>query len=244
MTHSEYIRIVPGSRNTILLIHGIVGTPHHFDFLLPVIPEDWNIYNLLLDGHGHGVREFAKTSMEKWRSQVSSRLDEIAAHSDQVVIVGHSMGTLFAIQEAIRHPALVQQLVLLAVPLYPVLRPAAALAALKLSLGLGAGDAIATAMGTAGGVALTPRLWQYLPWLPRFGELLRECRRTRQHLPQLTTPCFAFQSRCDELVSLRSCKLLSKTPAVTLTILEHSGHFVYGTEDARHLQEQLRRLLI
>ena len=46
MNHQEYRRIVPGADMAVLMIHGIVGTPHHFDNLLPLIPENWSVVNL------------------------------------------------------------------------------------------------------------------------------------------------------------------------------------------------------
>lgn len=95
MEHKEYIRIVPGSKHAVLMIHGIVGTPKHFEPFLPLIPEDWTVYNLLLDGHGKGVKEFAQTSMKKWKSQVAARVREILDTHDTLVIAAHSMGGLF-----------------------------------------------------------------------------------------------------------------------------------------------------
>lgn len=242
MKHTEWIRIVPGSRYTVLLIHGIVGTPEHFSFLLPHIPDNWNIYNLLLDGHGQGVEEFGRSSMAKWKAQVSTRLDEIAIHSDRVILVGHSMGTLFAIQEAIQRPDLISHLFLLAVPLYPFVRPSTALASAKLAVGAGSNDNIAMAMSSDSSVTLSNKPWEYLPWLPRFAELLAECRRTRNLLPHLITPCDAFQSRRDDLVTLASARLLETNPIITVTILEDSGHFTYGHEDLKALLHRFQQL--
>lgn len=45
MNHQEYRRILPGSNMAVLMLHGIVGTPHHFDDLIPLIPEDWSVVN-------------------------------------------------------------------------------------------------------------------------------------------------------------------------------------------------------
>ena len=55
MDHREFIRYLPGSDRAVLLIHGIAGTPAHFWQFLPLIPEDWSVYNVLLDGHGGEV---------------------------------------------------------------------------------------------------------------------------------------------------------------------------------------------
>ena len=35
-----------------IFVHGIVGTPNHFDFLMEYVPEDVSVWKLVLDGHG------------------------------------------------------------------------------------------------------------------------------------------------------------------------------------------------
>lgn len=244
MAHEEFIRVVPGSKYTVLMIHGIVGTPKHFDFLMPLIPETWSVYNLLLDGHGQGVAEFGKTSMKKWQAQVASRLAQIRTHSEKVILVAHSMGTLFAISEAIRQPDAIAGILLLNVPLYPVATPAAISAAFRLALGkVRDKDTVAQHMGADSGVALTPKLWKYLSWVPRFAELLQQCRRTRKLLPQLAIPAQAFQSRHDVLVSPRSNHPLQRHPAICCTVLPDSDHFIYAPKDAQLLREVFIQLL-
>ena len=76
-----------------------------------------------------------------------------------------------------------------------------------------------------------------------FGELLAECRRVRRLLPQLKVPSQTFQSRCDELVSLRSVKDLEGNPYIQNRILEHSGHFAYREADLPMLQQAFRDLV-
>ena len=68
MEHKEYIKICDNSTTAILFIHGIVGTPNHFKEFVSLIPSSFSVYNLLLDGHGRGVKDFSKTSMQKWES--------------------------------------------------------------------------------------------------------------------------------------------------------------------------------
>lgn len=70
-----------GADTAVLLIHGIVGTPYHFRDLLPVVPETWSVYHLLMDGHGGSVEKFARTSMEKRKAQVNRRVKEILEES-------------------------------------------------------------------------------------------------------------------------------------------------------------------
>lgn len=244
MVHQEYIRTVPGSKYAVLMVHGIVGTPEHFRFLLPLIPRDWSVCNLLLDGHGQDVTAFGKTSMKKWKAQVSRQLDDLLSRNEAVIFVAHSMGTLFAIEEAIRRPHAIAGLLLLNVPLYPFVTPAAAVAAVRLALGkVRPQDTIARNMGAAGGVALTPKLWKYLPWAPRFVQLLQECRRIRRRLCLLQVPAAVFQSRHDVLVSQRSNPPLQNHGSITCTVLKHSDHFYYPPEDAQQIRQAFTRLL-
>ena len=97
MNHSEYIRVSEDNKTAILMIHGIAGTPDHFRDLVPLIPEGWSVYNILLEGHGKEVRDFGAASMKKWKAQVAARLEEIREKHDRIIIVTHSMGGLFAI---------------------------------------------------------------------------------------------------------------------------------------------------
>ena len=66
--HKEYIREADHANTAILMIHGIFGTPRHFDDIVKLVPDNWSVYNILLDGHGKGVREFSRTSMVKCKN--------------------------------------------------------------------------------------------------------------------------------------------------------------------------------
>lgn len=240
MPHREYIREVPGSRQAVLLIHGILGTPRHFDSLIPLIPADWSIYNILLDGHGGKVEDFSHTSMKKWKAQVHARLDDLLGRYDRIILVAHSMGTLFSIQEAVERPKKICHLFLLQTPLRPRLKLKNAFYALLMPFGIVPKDA--RVMESSHSITLSPWLWKYLGWIPRFLELFQECGRTRKLLGSLTVPCQVYQSRNDELVSMRTCADLNKHPHIHTTVLPHSGHFGYFGEDLALLQERFRNL--
>ena len=117
MNHEPYIRIVPGSNTAVLMVHGIVGTPRHFDGILAAIPEDWCVYNILLDGHGGGVTDFSRTSMEIWRKQVRSILNALCVRYKRIFIVAHSMGTLLAMEAALEHKNKIAGMLFLALKL-------------------------------------------------------------------------------------------------------------------------------
>lgn len=243
MKYKPYIRTAENAETAVLMVHGIVGTPAHFQELLPLIPESWSLYNILLDGHGGKVEDFSHTSMEKWKTQVEKQLDEILLTHRRVLIVAHSMGTLFAIRQAIRCPDKVCGLFLLNVPLTPFVRPAACANSVRLALGRPGNSPSAKAMQADCGVVLTPKLRKYIGWVPRFWELLTEVQATKRILSQLQTPTLTFQSRHDELVSFRSCKYLEDHPSITNTVLEHSGHFAYNVADMQTLQTKLGEMI-
>ena len=240
MKHKAYTRQGTG-KNAVLLIHGIAGSPDHFRDLVPLIPESFSVCNMLLAGHSGTPRDFGHASMAKWKAQVADTLEDLLSRHEKVVIVGHSMGTLFAIRAAITHPDRIPALFLLNVPTRPWVRPSTIVTSLKVAFGK-LDDPKAQAMRSDTGIQLTPKLWQYLGWIPRMLELLRECRRIRKILPQLTVPTQTFQSKTDELVSFRSCKDL-KNPCIQNTVLYHSGHFVYSEEDTVLLQNRLVEML-
>lgn len=243
MEHEPYIRMVEGANTAALFIHGIVGTPAHFKDLLPLIPDNWSVYNILLDGHGKEVEDFARTSMEKWKAQVKDVLDTLLSSHDRVFIVAHSMGTLLAIEEAVRCPGKVCGLFLLAVPLVFRVRLRAALGSVQAALGMAKPGSVAEQMVQDSSVRLSPQLHKYLKWLPRFTELTKEALRTHVLLPLISVPCRAFQSGKDELVGQTSTELLQKQPGITTTVLPNSGHFSYSLEDLAFLQSQLKDML-
>ena len=231
MKHRAYRRIVPEADTAVLFIHGILGTPDHFRDLIPLeqqIPENWSVHNMLLEGHGADAEEFGAASMEKWRRQVWTAFEELADTHDQVVIVAHSMGPLFALQLAAAYREKIAFLFLLGVPMRPILRPCMIRDSLAMVFGWLPEDHV---LWRAGSVKLTKKLWKYIPWIPRFLELFQEISRTEDILPLLDTPSVAYQSRHDELVSNRSRAVLLRSGGIELCELLGSTHYVYSEGD-------------
>ena len=84
--HRETVRLVPNADTAVLMIHGICGTPNHFRDVIPLeerIPDHISVYNLLLDGHGGTVSDFAASSGRKWSEKVAQVYD-ILMHKNQV----------------------------------------------------------------------------------------------------------------------------------------------------------------
>ncbi len=241
--HQEYIRMIPGATTAVLLLHGIVGTPDHFRDFIPLIPSDWSIYNMLLDGHGKNVEDFAKTSMDIWKVQISGALEELRKEHENIVIVAHSMGTLFSINFAMEDPSKIRHLFLMEAPLR--VRPTylAATTALKVLFNQVTPDDLRTKGAQAAyGIKPDKQLWKYISWIPRYLELLKEIRHTRKMVSKLETPCTAYQSRHDELVSSSSIKILQKNPQIKVRMLHESGHFHLAREDEEIILSEFQDL--
>lgn len=244
--HKEYKHIAEDGQKAVLFIHGIVGTPNHFRAFLPLVPQGVSVWNLLLDGHGKGVRDFSKTSMKKWESQVQAAVEELARSHQEIYIVAHSMGTLLAIGQACQNEK-IRGLFLLAVPLRVSLKPRAVGAAFKVCFGkIKEDDYFALAVKESCGIQPDKNLFRYIGWIPRYLELFRKIRRTRKNLHLLKIPTQAYQSAKDCMVSIRSTKLLQKNPAISVTVLPESDHHYYAPQELAMLLEhfeQWRKML-
>lgn len=245
MPHKESIRIVPGAATAVLFLHGICGSPNHFRQLLALeaaVPQDWSFHNLCLDGHCGTVKAFGKSSMKTWQTQVETAFDSLCQKHEKVVLVGHSMGTLFSIRIALRHPEKVAFLFLLASPVRVFVKPRAVKYLLKIAFDFeDETDPVLVSMRNACGIQQTKRLWNYIPWMPRMVELLRLCAKTAKSVSRLRVPCIALQSDHDEMVSRRADRLLENSGRVEVIHLKNSTHFYYSPEDAEVILARFRR---
>lgn len=237
MPHSPSFRNIPGSNTAILFVHGIVGTPDHFFDLLPLIPDSWSYANILLPGHGGSVQEFSLSSMALWRKAVAEQVDRLAVTHQRLLLVGHSMGTLFCIDEALRRSDKVAGLFLLAPPLYPMLTPSATCQSLQVAFGIKGRKPSTQAAYGACSISATPYLWQYLGWIPRYLELFQAAAQGRAQVRALSLPTVCVHSRHDELVSRRTYHYLQQLPHLALHLLPSSRHFYYPPEDLAALQK-------
>ena len=237
--HKEYIHEVDGSDTVVLFIHGILGSPDMFNKYIEQMPSEWSVYNMLLDGHGKTVSDFAHTSMKKWKSQVDHAVYELSVKYDNLIIVGHSMGTLLAINATEKYPTKVKQLFLLAVPLKIFLRPIAPLTALKVIFEeVSDNDPIAVAMRDGHSVKLNKNLLGYLRWLPRYVELFRESRATRSRALTIDVPCNVYLSKKDDMVSVHSGKYFEDNKKVKVSILENSLHLYFEEPEMEFLLKE------
>lgn len=244
MNHQEYTNIIENSDTAILFIHGIAGTPNHFKDFIPKVPKHISVCNMLLDGHGKGVKDFSASSMAKWEAQVSEKIALLSSSHSSIYIVGHSMGTLFAIEQAVLHPNKIKALFLLAVPFKIHLKLNNTSTSLKVCFGskIKKADEKALAAKEAYSIEADRHLYRYLGWIPRYLELFSKIKKTRKLIPRLSVPCFVFQSECDEVVAPSAKNCFKGNLSTKMHTLNNSGHYYYENSDKKLLFKAFENL--
>jgi len=238
MPHRPYQKIVPGSSVAVLMVHGILGSPHHFDMLMPYIPSDWSVYNIVLDGHGATARDFARTSRKKWEAQIERVMADVCAAHAHVVVVAHSMGCMLTMNAAVKLglERQISAMFFLGAALYPMCTPSIVKTAFYMLFGKpDSGDNRAKAARLRCGTVIHRRLWEYFAWIPRFIELFALAWYTRRRVPKYDLPIIALQSWQDEVVGRRSIKPFRKNPRAKSEFLMESSHFYYAPQDEKRI---------
>lgn len=237
MSHQPYIRMVPGAKTAVLMIHGICGSPNHFRQLVPLeqaVPKEWSVYNMVLDGHCAQVEDFGRSSMKKWKAQVQSVFDQLCRTHEKIVLVGHSMGTLFSIDLAIHNSHKIAFAFLLAVPVKVLVKPSAVGYLLRIAFDrIDESNPVLVSMRDACGITQTKKVWKYIPWAMRMLELLKLCAETGKRVSHLEVPAIAWQSEQDEMVSRKADQLLLDSGRVEVRQLPNSTHFYYPPEEVK-----------
>lgn len=112
------VRKVKKPRATVLFIHGIGNTGASWDDVIRALPSDLRLVSIDLLGFGNSKSPTwavydAKTQA---RSVLATYLK--LRLSGQVIIVGHSLGALVAVEIAKRYPLLVKSIILCSPPFY------------------------------------------------------------------------------------------------------------------------------
>lgn len=227
----------------ILFIHGIMGSPRQFDFLIEGIPQEVGYFRLVLAGHGATVREFSLASMNLWKQQVRDAIASLREEGyEKIVAVTHSMGGLLALDAA--RSMKVDQMLLLNMPLaiWPTLKFLAVPVAVSLNHYPKDDNTFEAAM-TCAGVRPGGNIFHYFRSVARFAELLYMMSSIRRRLDDSTCPANAYFSKGDEIVALRSAKILKRRPLTRIGILPTSGHFYYSPSDSQTIAASLSSIL-
>lgn len=107
-------------KEAIVLLHGIGGSAQAWEDLVPLLPRDARIIGVDLLGFGQSPKpEWAKYSASEQAHSLGVTLLKLGL-TKQIVLIGHSLGALTAIEVAKRYPFVVKRLVLCSPPFYHI----------------------------------------------------------------------------------------------------------------------------
>ncbi len=227
----------------IVFVHGIVGNNRIFDFLVPLIPEEWCVKWVVLEGHGGDALGFSRASMDGWKRQVANAIVEMGDVCEKVIGVGHSMGCLLLLEKALKGK--LAALFLLNPPLKIRIRVRLFRNSLKVALGLTENDEVTAAAKEAYGISLDPNPLHYYGWPKRYLELFAEIRRIRILLLSNRIPCptVAILSCKDEMVSVSSANIIKNASDTNGILLQESHHYYYSESDKDIVRAAFREFL-
>jgi carboxylesterase len=224
-----------GGSTGVLLCHGFTGSPQSLRAWAEYLAEAGLSVSLpRLPGHGTTWQEMARTRWEDWFAEVDRAFDELQSSSDEVFVMGLSMGGCLALRLAEVRGEAVRGLVLV----NPSLAPDTWLFALApvLKLLVPSLKGLASDIKKEGAVELgydrnpvkaaasLPGLW----------------RTTQQHLGELTQPVLVFRSTVDHVVGPNSMNALEQgVPPGKLEVrtLANSYHVATLDNDAEAIFE-------
>lgn len=218
----------PGGRISCLLLHGFTATPEEMRFLGERLAAlGHTVRGTRLAGHGTHEEDLRGSRWQDWCASARADLEELREESDQVFVIGQSMGALIALHLAAEHPRDIAGLALLAPAIrlrqrwLPWIRPLLPLLALAQPY---------QGKDSAGDVAdpesLTRRLtYRRIP-LRSVHQMLELRRRVLRRLPSITPPALVMHSRQDHTCDATSLEVLARRlgGSVDTVLLEDSFH--------------------
>lgn len=223
--------------DAIVMIHGFMENSSQFDRLAQALAGPGRAcIRVVLPGHEADIREFRRNGRRQWRTHVRQTVGQICRRYDRVLLIGHSMGGLLALDAAEVCPVL--GVVAVGFPLFAritwrAIRYRAAMLGRPKG---GDGPEIAAVRAYCGVGGIT--VWNVLSLIPNTVGLLQEMAAGRKKLSGAKTPLTVVNSDNDEIVSRRSAAFVEKhLPTAKVLRLNRASHFHYPEEE---LQEIVR----
>jgi carboxylesterase len=216
-----------GGSTGVLLCHGFTGSPHSLRPWAEYLADAGLSVSLpRLPGHGTTWQEMARTRWEDWYAEVSRAFEELRGRSDQIFVMGLSMGGCLALRLAeVQGPA-ISGLVLVNPSVTADTKLFALAPVLKLvvpSLKGIASDIKKEGVSELGYDRIPVRAAATLPGLWRI---------TREKLTDITQPVLVYHSTEDHVVGPASMEVLRQAlPPGQLTVRECDNSFHVATLD-------------
>lgn len=228
------------SRAAAVFLHGFLGGPQQFEFLLPVAKEHgYDPLPLLLPGHGGDYRAFLRNGKNAWEAYVAAELDKLRKQYERLLLVGHSMGGLLSIRSALNDARGICGIFAIALPLHLYVSRKGMLTNWKHVTGLGKADPYTQAARSCCSVT-GMTVWNAPMMLPRIMDLVSLSAQARRGLGRLHVPLIILHSQQDEWVRARSIQTAAKRCSIApeILLLSESGHFLYTEADRQRISDR------
>ncbi|MFC7430805.1 MULTISPECIES: alpha/beta fold hydrolase [unclassified Agrococcus] len=224
-----------GHERTIVLVHGIGMGQQYFGLLRAELAKDHDVVAIDLPGFGESPEPAQRATMPECADHVAAVLRDLGI--ERVIAVGHSMGTQVVAELAVRHPEVVERLVLIG-PTVDARHRSKRSQAARLLLDLVNDPPVVVAVGLRMYAQAGPR-W----FFTQFDAMLDH--RLEDVAPRIACPTLVVRGSGD-LVSPRrwARHLTDRIPDATFREAEGKGHeaMITGAEPvARMLSEFVQR---
>ncbi|MGM9988128.1 MAG: alpha/beta hydrolase [Bacillaceae bacterium] len=227
------------SRTAILFIHGFLEGPNQFQYLIDIVLQrEIAVYSILLPGHGATAKEFVKSNLSQWINYVDEQINRLRERYKQIILVGHSMGSLLALNACLENDKQIVGVIAIATPLKIRLTFRGFMCALKVVFNRIKEEDVYTKSLYESYSIEAPPLLGYLSYIPRYLDLFKLVRMVRKNVHHLKVPTLIIHSQQDEFVRKKSVRLFESKLNCTYKIitLPKSGHFYYVEEEREQIK--------
>lgn len=231
--HEPFNIRTTNAHQTILYIHGVMGSPIEFQQLLENVNlPNTNFKSLLLPGHGGSGKEFLNHTGKEWQAFVLNDIEYHFHHRENLILIGHSLGGLLALQAAHKYP--VAGIILINTALRTRLTIRQMVLSLRVLLApKDSKDPIVTTYRRNFSVS-TEDWWTIPLWTLRLIDVMSIARQTEKLLPHIQSNIHIFQSAKDETVNPISAEIMKNfllKSTVKTTVLKNSMHAHFDKGD-------------
>lgn len=228
----------------VLLLHGFTSDDHSLQKLVHVAAsQGCQVEVPLLSGHGLTYRDLYGKRWHHWQEDARTALARLRATSDQIVVIGYSMGGLLALELAAQTDVSLAGVAALAPALY-IAHPLAPIAWMALGWYrfLPMGKAVAYSDPS---MAKNDQTYNRLA-TDAFVSFYRASRRVRQTLGKIQAPLLLIHSLRDRVIKPRSSQFAYEKAGSEhkeLIWLERTGHALLDDCEADTVVAHVERFL-
>ncbi len=112
----HYITAGPREAPPILFLHGITGSRRYWERKVRSLRREYHLVLPDLVGFGMSPKPHVEYTIDLFRDSVRGLVEELGLADRPIILVGHSLGGLIALEYAARHGSHVERMVLLSLP--------------------------------------------------------------------------------------------------------------------------------